>query len=299
MQKMIKGYIFAVLSAIIYGCMPLMAKYIYADGVTPATLVFLRNLLALPSLAILALAKNKTLKVPVKSLFSISVISFFGCCVTPILLFSSYNYIASGTATVFHFVYPAIVVLAGIFFLKKKAHIGTLVSVAVCFVGICLFYDPNVTFNIKGSALSLLSGITFAVYVVLLSNFKYGEVSGFLFSFYVAAVSSIMTFIICLATHSLSFPSSLSGWGLCVLFAVAVTTVAVVLFQQSTFLIGGEKTSILSVLEPITSIVVGIILFDEPIVLRILIGSALVIAAAVSIAVSDLKFKAKSSKTAR
>ena len=29
---------FALLSAVIYGCMPLMAKYIYADGVTPLTL---------------------------------------------------------------------------------------------------------------------------------------------------------------------------------------------------------------------------------------------------------------------
>ena len=48
-SEMYKGYIFAILSAVIFGCMPLMAKYIYAEGVTPTTLVFLRNLLALPN----------------------------------------------------------------------------------------------------------------------------------------------------------------------------------------------------------------------------------------------------------
>ena len=67
-KQQVKGYIFVLVSAVIYGCMPLMAKYIYLDGVSPLTLVFLRNLLALPSLAILALINDKTLKVPFKVL---------------------------------------------------------------------------------------------------------------------------------------------------------------------------------------------------------------------------------------
>ena len=79
--------------------MPLMARYIYADGVSPSTLVFLRNFLALPSLALLAYIQRKSLKVPVKALAPITALSFFGCCLTPILLFTAYNYIASGTAT--------------------------------------------------------------------------------------------------------------------------------------------------------------------------------------------------------
>ena len=41
--KMIRGYIAVIASAVLYGCMPLMAKIIKADGVTPLTLVFLRN----------------------------------------------------------------------------------------------------------------------------------------------------------------------------------------------------------------------------------------------------------------
>ena len=59
-SKLIKGYIFAVLSAVIYGFMPLMAKHIYADGVNAVTLVFLRNALALPSLAIITFLKHRT-----------------------------------------------------------------------------------------------------------------------------------------------------------------------------------------------------------------------------------------------
>ena len=47
------GYFFVILSAVIFGCMPLGANFLYAQGVTPMSLVFLRNLLSLPLLALL------------------------------------------------------------------------------------------------------------------------------------------------------------------------------------------------------------------------------------------------------
>jgi drug/metabolite transporter (DMT)-like permease len=55
----------------------------------------------------------------------------------------------------------------------------------------------------------------------------------------------------------------------------------VVLFQQSAFLIGGEGTSILSTLEPITSVIIGVVIFHEPFGIRLLIGTILVILASV------------------
>ena len=291
--KTVRGYIFAILSAVIFGCMPLMARYIYADGVSPSTLVFLRNFLALPSLAVLAYLQRKSLKVPAKALAPIAAISFFGCCLTPILLFTAYNYIASGTATVFHFIYPAVVVLSGILFLKKKAKAEALISVGLCIIGVALFYDPAQPINLAGSALALGSGITFALYVLLLAGFRHREISGFLFSFYVAAASAVIAFIICIATGQLALPQTVTGWGLCLLFALAVTTGAVFLFQRGTFLIGGEKTSILSTLEPITSVVVGIVVFHEKATFKSVLGAVLVISASVLIAVFDIKKKAE------
>ena len=101
--KTVKGCIFAILSAIIYGSMPLMAKYIYADGVNAITLVFLRNLFSLAPLALLAYREQKTQKIPRSLIPSVTLMALLGCTVTPILLFSSYHFIPSGLATVFHF----------------------------------------------------------------------------------------------------------------------------------------------------------------------------------------------------
>ncbi len=286
-----KGYLFAMISAVIYGCMPLMAKHIYADGVNPLTLVFLRNAFSILPLGILAYSQKKTLKVPAKQLPMISLIAVLGCSITPILLFSSYRFIDSGTATVIHFVYPAIVVLAEILFAKKKPQWGNLISVAICVAGISLFYTPQQSTSLTGSALALASGFTFAAYVVLLAHFDNRGASGFLFSFYVACVCSVFTFAVCLVTGSFAFPETIQGWGLCVLFSLLVTTGAVFLFQQSAFFIGSERTSILSTLEPITSVIIGILVFAEPLGLRTMIGSALVVIASFLIALFDLKGK--------
>lgn len=291
--RTLKGCIFAIISAIIYGSMPLMAKYIYADGVTPFTLVFLRNMFSLLPLGILAYREQRTLKIPLPLLPKVTLIALLGCCLTPILLFTSYRFIASGPATVFHFAYPSFVVLGEILFLRKKVQASSIISILFCTVGICLFYSPEETFNLTGSILSLLSAVTFAAYVVMLSRFDRSRLSGFLFTFYVILMSTVSAFCICVATNNLVFPATASGWGLCVLFSLLVTTCAVVLFQQSAFLIGGEGTSILSTLEPITSVIIGVAIFHEPFGIRLLTGTVLVIIASVITVFFSLMKKSK------
>ena len=289
-KTMVQGYLYAVLSAVIFGCMPLMATGIYGQGMTPMALVFWRNLLALPAMAFLAYRERRSLKVPPQALPTMVLLSFFGCTITPILLFSSYRYIASGTATVFHFVYPAAVVLVGLVFLRKKVHATELLSVALCMVGILLFYEPGAAINFAGSAMALGSGVLFAIYIVMLDVFRWRqEVHGYLLSFYIAAFSALMTGLLCAVTGDFALPVGLGGWGLCLLFALLMTVLAMSMFQQAALLIGGEKTSVLSTLEPITSIVVGVLAFRERVGIGALLGSVLVIAASVLIALSDMK----------
>ena len=54
-NQILKGYLAVLLSAVIFGCMPLMVKRIYADGVNSLSVVFLRNVLSAPVVGLLAL----------------------------------------------------------------------------------------------------------------------------------------------------------------------------------------------------------------------------------------------------
>lgn len=277
--KLIKGYIAVILSAVLYGCMPLMAKFIYDDGVNPMTLVFLRNFLALPVIAIMAYSQCKTLKLPKKLLPSVSIAALFGSCITPVLLFSSYKFIDGGTATVIHFIYPAIVVLASFLLKKDHPNWGNITSVILCFAGICLFYNPGAPLDWRGLTLAAISGFTYATYVLLLSDNKAKQIPSFMYAFYIALTCSVVMFLACLITGQLALPQSLFGWGVSTVFALGITCGAVVLFQLGTFLIGGQQSAILSALEPITSVVIDVVIFHKILGLQTGIGVVLVISA--------------------
>lgn len=288
MSKLLRGYAFVLASAFLFGCMPLITKLIYAEGVNSLSVVLLRNALSLPVLALLAQRQSHSLRIPQKAFLPIALIALMGCCVTPYLLFSSYRYMASGTATVLHFVYPAVVLVAGILFLGAKFHPSDTLCVALCVAGICFFYDPSQPLDLRGSALALTSGITYAAYILLLAAFKHKHISGYKLSFYVSAISCAILLAVCLLLRQLTLPVTARGWLLSALLALTINAGAVFLFQQGTFLIGGERAAILSTVEPITSLFIGTLAFREVIGTRTAVGSVLVIAAGTLIALFDL-----------
>ena len=58
-QKQWLGGLCVILGAVIFGSMPLSANFLYAQDVTPMMLVFLRNTLSLPVLALLGVEAGR------------------------------------------------------------------------------------------------------------------------------------------------------------------------------------------------------------------------------------------------
>lgn len=281
------GYLCVILSAVLFGCMPLGARFLYAQGVTPMSLVLLRNLLSLPILALLG-SRQGGLRISRGALLEASTASFFGCWLAPILLFSSYRYLASGMAAVFHFIYPILVVLSG-YLLREKVKKGALLCALLCSLGILLLFDPHGAIDPVGVAFALTSGAAYAAYILVLGHFRHREVSGFRLSFYMSSVCAFCTLLLCLATGQLGLPKTIGGWGAALLFSLSLSVGAAVLFQAGTFRCGAQRAAILSTFEPLTSILVGILFLDESLTPRILLGSALTLLAGVLITTSGGK----------
>ena len=287
-KKKILGYVMVITSAVIFGCLPLLVKNIYAEGVNSLSTVLWRNLLSAPVAGLIAFCQRKTLKIPAKAFSAVAAVGIMGCCVAPLLLFSSYSFIGGGIATVFHFVYPALVVLGGVLCYRERMNPGHVVSVLLCVVGICLFYSPGEPLDWRGSTLALVSGLAYAIYILLLAHFRYREVTGYLLSFYIFAINSVVLLAVCLGLGMLTFPTTAFGWFLCFVLAIVVNVCAVAMFQYGTLLIGGPQASVLSTLEPITGVLVGVAVYQEALTLGTGIGSALVILAGVLIVLADL-----------
>ena len=132
-----KGIAYIIFSAVIYGCMPILAKTLYASGVTPLSLVLLRNALALPFLFAITAAGGK-LRLGARTMAKVGLGGLLGSTLTPLLLFSSYAYMSSGAATTVHYVYPIFVMLICVLGFRERLSLVKLVCLLLSSAGVAL-----------------------------------------------------------------------------------------------------------------------------------------------------------------
>ena len=289
MNKILKGYLLTIMAGILYGFIPAAARLAYAQGLNSMALTLYRNFIAMLILGAVLKIKGEKLVISDRAdLKKVVILGLLCTTVTPLLLFFAYSYIPSGTASTFHFTYPALTILGTALFMHKKIHRSQAVCVALCTAGLLLFYDPTAELNLPGAAAALLSGVTFAAYIILLDNYQLTSISRQKLTFYMAGVATAALLIVSLIIGNFMLPQSLGAVGACLLVALLSTVFATVLFQKGTALIGGPRAAILSTFEPITSVIVGIVIFHDPFSARTIIGSVLVITAAILIALFDL-----------
>ena len=283
----VKGYIYVALSAVVFGCMPLMAVNIYADGVNSISLVMLRSFLAMPVFLVVAVVKKVDLRIKPKELLKACLVFMMGSAVTPVLLFSSYNYISTGTATTLHFVYPAIVVIGCAVLFKEPTGKVQWLCALLCCGGAMMFCSFDGSFNFFGAALAVVSGFTYAAYMIGLEKSGASDMNPIKYCFYGSLSCGIMMAVITCATGSLKLPQSAKGWMLSAFFAIMVMMVAVMFFQIGVGFIGSQRAAILSTFEPITGTVVGALVFNESFGVKSAVGTVAILASVVLLAVFD------------
>ena len=63
-RQLLKGYIFVIFSAVIFGSLPALVKSIYAEGGNSLSVILWRNLFSAPLAGIIACCQHKTLRIP-------------------------------------------------------------------------------------------------------------------------------------------------------------------------------------------------------------------------------------------
>lgn len=283
------GYLCVILSAVIFGCMPVMAQIIYGGGGNALSLVFFRSLFALPALFLLMVrTEKKNIGVSWKTLLKITILTGFGLALTPIFLFTSYNYVSSGTAMVIHFVYPVLVLLGCTLFFHERIGKVKLLCVLICTSGIALLCDLSAGGRPLGMILAFISGITYSFYIIYLDKSNLKTMGHFKLGFYCALITSVLLLLYTLFTGTLTLSMTPAAWGTAVLFANIVTVGAVVLFQLGIKKAGPQNAAILSAFEPLTSLIIGILFLGEAINLRMGIGVILILASVIMLTRTDV-----------
>lgn len=284
MNSKAKGYLLGAIAAATYGMNPLFALPLYETGMDPDSVLFFRYLFAIPLLGVMLKARGRTFRLKrgeVPPLLAMGLL----VAVSSLTLFQSYNFMDAGIASTLLFVYPIMVALIMAFVFKEKLTLQTLLCIALALGGIGLLYKTadGSTLSLTGTALVMVSALSYAVYIVGINQSSLKHVATLKITFYVLLFGVMLFLGRILYGGSLSLPEKWYLWGNLVALAVFPTAISFLCTTGAIQYIGSTPTAILGALEPVTAILFGITVFGERLTLRESLGLALIITAVTSV----------------
>jgi drug/metabolite transporter (DMT)-like permease len=234
----------------------------YDGGATSASVAFLR-VLAIPALFVVMRLKKIPLSLTGRESKNVIVSCGIGFGITTLLLFGSYGRIPVGMATTLHFIYPITVSVVCIFFFREKFSFLMLFALAMCTAGVFLFTGNTAGVNIEGVIMALVSGVTYAFFLVYVDKSEIKNMNHFKFSFWLSVMLTAVFGVYGALTGTLSLNLTLTAWIICAVNSILCAVVAVTALQLGIQFSGAATASILSTLEPITSFVLGMAILGE------------------------------------
>lgn len=284
MNSKAKGYLLGAIAAATYGMNPLFALPLYETGMDPDSVLFFRYLFAIPLLGVMLKARGRTFRLKrgeVPPLLAMGLL----VAVSSLTLFQSYNFMDAGIASTLLFVYPIMVALIMAFVFKEKLTLQTVLCIALALGGIGLLYKTadGSTLSLTGTALVMVSALSYAVYIVGINQSSLKHVATLKVTFYVLLFGVTLFLRRILYGGDLILPEKWYLWGNLIALAVFPTAISFLCTTGAIQYIGSTPTAILGALEPVTAILFGITVFGERLTLRESLGLALIITAVTSV----------------
>lgn len=281
-KNAIIGYPAGIITGITYGLNPLFAVPLMKNGAATESILFFRYAFAVLLLGLFLLLRKQSFRVSGKQ---IGVLFVLGLLYTSssIFLFDAYEYIASGLATTLVFLYPVLVAIIMVF-LKVVPSWPVWLAIAATFGGVLIMTqsDGSQTINPIGVLLSIASALVYALFIVIINRSKaIASISNSLLTFYALMVGAIVFIGKILSSDTAIMAGITTGadWLNLVGLALLPTIVSTATLAIASRNIGATKASVLGVFEPITAIIVGTLMFGEPLTTNIIVGISIAMVA--------------------
>lgn len=291
-----KGYIFAIISAVSFGLIPMfIIPFKQMNFPLDATLFYRFLTAALMILCILFFLGEK-IRFPIKDLFAYLLLGFFYALGSD-LLFIAYDYLTPGIASTIFFIYPIFVALSMSMFFNEKLSKLTLISLFITLGGVYILSIKGAGFdiNLPGMLIGTGAALSYCIYILLVNQIKLGG-SGWKTTFYSMLFASVYFLVkIIFGNEPIEIPKTSLLFDFAI-FAFVTTVISVSTLVYAIKLIGSTPTSILGALEPIVAVLVSILMFGEAFTKNLFWGVILILTG-VTLSIIGESRKRKSAKT--
>lgn len=256
-------------------------------GVSVQTVLFYRFFIAALAIWLILLAAQEPVLISPGKILRIAFLSVLYMMAVAVF-FYAFRFLPSGAVASIQFLYPVMVMLIMIFFFKEKFYPRTAWSVALAVAGVAVISagpgleapgaagPGGLSAIVWGVCLSLLSGLCNGLYFVGIQTVRVPSVNGLLMTFYVCLFGAVFCGAAGLAADSLTFLSSWKEFGLVFLLAIVTAVISNLTLILAIKRIGSTLASILGVMEPLTAVIIGILVFQEPATWHIAAGVILI-----------------------
>lgn len=280
MRRTSQGFLAGISAAVGYGLMPLFVLPLIARGMTVDTILFYRFFLGGAALGLVMLFRREPLYVSPRNLGILALLSlFYAMAAQSVLL--GYLFLPSGVVTTIHFLYPVVVAALMMLFFKERKSLVTFLAIALAVGGVALLSwgGEGGGTSLAGVAVVLWSAVSLALFIVGMEWAGKQGMHGMRVAFYLLIFGSLPSLFVAVAAGHFSYFPDWKAAGIGVSLALVTATFSVLTLNLSIRLIGSTMTSIVGAMEPVTAVVMGIIVFGESLTFALVIGILLILAA--------------------
>lgn len=261
-----QAIIMVALSAILYGFMAFLGKHLIQANFSIQTMLFWRFFIAGLWMSLFAIfRKEKTFKGVINQrtlllTFLIGAVCYAG---TSGSYFVATQYTGTGIAMVIFFSYPLIVAIFAWLANRSNMNKYLFASLIAMAAGLYLL-KGNVHENVNwlGILFALLSALLYAVYIFG-SKWLTQSTRSRASTIIVCMGAALLFFILAIATHSFKVANTFELWLYLLAFGILATAIPIQLMLEGLRTINPVHASILSVLEPLVTVGLGILLLGE------------------------------------
>ena len=277
----LKGYLLAALAAAAYGTNPAFAIPLYDQGMTPGSVLLFRYVMGLPILALIMAVRRTGFRLSAGEAGPTAILGVL-MALSSLALFESYKYMNSGIASTLLFVYPIMVAVMMIFFYHEQFRITVAVCLLLMCGGLVLLMNPGDggALSPLGCLLVMVSALTYALYIIFVNvSRSIRAIPTTRLLFYVLGWGSLVYLAMSPLGYGVTVPSAPSGWLNLAALAVIPTVLSLACTTRAIQMIGSTPTAILGALEPVTAVVLSVMVLGQPLTARDVLGGALIVAA--------------------
>lgn len=280
--ELIKGYLMAIIAGATFGMIPMFTIPVVANGMDYLSIIIYRFFFGCLGMLAMLLCRKVSLRISWRDFLCICVLSAM-YIVSALCLFASYKYIASGVGTSLLYTDPIWCAIAGIIFLHQRPTWQLLAAMLLAIVGVAMLsgaFKSIADVSLMGLTFGIGAGITYGLYLFILPLMKISKMPALKLTFYVFFNAMVIALIYAFTIgDGLTQGTCTADWINLALLGLIPTAFSNICLTIALRAIDTNIVAILGAFEPLTAMLIGILLLNEPFDAYTIIGGILILVA--------------------